>query len=236
MNKNIILQFALAGSIVSFFILGCSHTHTYVLNKKSKTSFISQLNKNATKNKGEIITQNQEKIKAKNIQVSNDTVFGEALEVPGMYEVALSDVQRITIKQPKSRANGFLYGTLAGFAIGGAIGLMSGNDPPEQFFRMSAGQKALGLGTVFGLGGGIIGVIFGAPGEQDTFILDETNIPAKYYLLKDVQILSETELTVQIKWQENTVWLDKAEITISKQDDRTDIRIPDEIYRQKFGK
>ncbi len=125
MNMHSVLPTALMITII-----GCSSTQTFVWNKGPQTDFISQLNKRAAGNEGEIITKGRSRIEARNIQIRSDTVFGEAFEAPEMYELPINKVQKIAVTQPKSRANGLLYGTLAGFAIGGAIGLISGDDPP----------------------------------------------------------------------------------------------------------
>jgi len=54
-------------------------------------------------------------------------------------------------------------------AVGGAtLGFMSGDDPPGTFLAFSAGEKALMVGSVFGVAGGVLGAAAGAisPGQK----------------------------------------------------------------------
>jgi hypothetical protein len=221
--------------IGGFFILGCSHTHTYVLNKKSKTSFVSQLNTKGSGNKGQIITKNRKRVETENIRVGNDSVFGEFYNSSKSYAIGFNDVKRILISKPRSRANDGFYGFIAGFTVGGVIGLLSGDDGSQGIGPggPGAGQKAVILGFLFGSLGAVIGGS-GPNVEENIFIFDETTTQPKHYLLKDVLILDETETSIQIKWQESTVWLVKDKIKIIKKDNGIDIRVPDEIYREKF--
>lgn len=239
LKGKVIMKVKFISFIVSLFlIIGCSHS--YVLTKESKSDFESLFNKRASGKKGEIITKDNKRIKAKNIQVSNDTAFWKSLYVPKMYKVALNEVQKILVTGPHPRAKGLIYGALIGFAIGGTIGLISGDDPSAGQIPwiegpgLYADEKAVILGTVFGLTGGMIGAI-AAPTVQDEFIIDEKT-SRKYYLLRDVQISDETETSIQIQWQGKMVWLNKSEVIIRRIDDGADIRIPVEIYRNKFGK
>jgi hypothetical protein len=63
-------------------------------------------------------------------------------------------------------------------AVGGAtLGFMSGDDPPGTFLAFSAGDKALMLGSMFGVAGGVLGAAAGAisPGQKwERLILQPT--------------------------------------------------------------
>lgn len=219
--------------ILSFIILGCSNN--YFLNRKSPDSFIDQLDKEkASADKIEITTSDQKKIMVKDIQVVKDTIFGEDLNYYKIYKIGFDEIQTIKIKGRPSATKGFFLGFLIGSPIGFATGMIGGDK--NQFF--DRGWRVLIAGSSLGLIGGIIGAISGtAAGEQYIFYFNRrSKISPQYYVLNSIQILNETESTIQIKWQEKLVWLEKSKITIIKQDDRTDIRIPEELYRNKFSK
>ena len=62
---------------------------------------------------------------------------------------------------------GARIGALAGFIAGVAIGMAAGDDDPDQWFAMTAGEKALYAGTGLGLLGTGIGAGIGAASRVD---------------------------------------------------------------------
>jgi hypothetical protein len=214
--------------ILSFIILGCSNN--YFLNRKSPDSFIDQLDKEkASADKIEITTSDQKKIMVKDIQVVKDTIFGEDLNYYKIYKIGFDEIQTIKIKGRPSATKGFFLGFLIGSPIGISIGMIGGG--------IEGGVAGLILAPTLGIIGGIIGSISGGVGQQYVFYFNNRGkISPQYYVLNSVQILNETESTIQIKWHENVVWLEKSKIKIIKTDDGTDIRIPEAIYKEKFSK
>lgn len=84
----------------------------------------------------------------------------------GNYEVTkiyIQDIDKIKTCRTKNIGRGVLIGAVSGIAIGGIIGLVSGDDPPNTFMGMTAGEKALGAGVllrgVCAVTGGLIGTI-----------------------------------------------------------------------------
>lgn len=55
-----------------------------------------------------------------------------------------------------------MIGTLSGFVVGGAIGLISGADPPDSFFRFTAGENAILNGILLAFVGADIGGVIGS--------------------------------------------------------------------------
>ena len=77
-------------------------------------------------------------------------------------KINVNNINTITCREKGSTGKGMLRGALFGFAIGGAIGLMSGNEELEigkyKGTILSGKQKAL----YFGIGAGLTGAIIGA--------------------------------------------------------------------------
>lgn len=219
--------------IAAFFILGCSHT--YVVDKKSTNEFMMKVNKKTKKKRGLIQTKSGKKYIAKEITITVDSSSWIDTKTMSFEKRANSELYKIVIND---RAKGSVFGFLGGFAIGFAIGYAGGDDPPGGFAPgFSAEEKGRMTGAILGLFGGIGGAILG---NVDQIRFSERIIKSpipdlKYYLLRDVRILDETEKQIQIQWRERTVWLEKTKIIIIKQDDGSNIRIPVTMYKEKFG-
>jgi len=66
---------------------------------------------------------------------------------------------------------------------GGLIGLVSGDDPPGTFFRLTAEDKAVMFGSSLTVYGGIIGGLIGSKkkkfpinGSQDNFLMYKNDL------------------------------------------------------------
>jgi hypothetical protein len=57
---------------------------------------------------------------------------------------------------------GVATGALIGVGTGALIGLISGDDPKDQWFSMTAGEKALAGAIIFGSAGAVIGGVIAA--------------------------------------------------------------------------
>jgi hypothetical protein len=58
----------------------------------------------------------------------------------------------------------------------------------------------------------------------------------RYTTLEDPEILRDTEKAIQIKWNEQKVWLPKSQITIRQKDgELLSITIPDWLFNKKFA-
>ena len=83
---------------------------------------------------------------------------------PSMFpltEVTVFDIESIKIHRPNRIIRGALNGVIIGFAIGAIAGLADGSDPQEEWFSMTAGQKAVLGGIAMGVFGGAAGALVG---------------------------------------------------------------------------
>lgn len=79
-----------------------------------------------------------------------------------LVEFQIKNIETIKLRKNKKIGNGILIGAITGLAVGGLIGLISGDDPPEQWFAYTAGEKAIIIGTTFAIGGAGIGAALGS--------------------------------------------------------------------------
>jgi hypothetical protein len=78
-------------------------------------------------------------------------------------------VQRLQLSLGRHSAagKGAALGFLIGAMTGAVAGLAQGDDPPDSFVRLTAGQKGLVLGVVGGGAGALLGVIIGASSQTE---------------------------------------------------------------------
>jgi len=107
-------------------------------------------------------------IKDSSILVSSSLViqdyYKDRFEVTNLH---INNIETIKTRRKNSIGTGALIGAAAGFAVGGLIGLASGDDPPcPQYswfcFRFTAQEKALGAGALLAVPGTVIGAVFGS--------------------------------------------------------------------------
>jgi hypothetical protein len=204
--------------------MGCSQK--YVLNKKSSGRLVKHLIRESTGKKTEITTVDGKKIMVGNIQVVNDTVLAEDLDYYKIFRLGFDEIHGIEIEGHSGVGQGIAIGSLIGLSIGLAA---EGSD--SYFSPIGTILSAALFGTL----GGIIGTT-SRNGTQYIFNFSNREPAPKYFLLKGVQILDETESSIQVKWQDKLIWIEKSRITILKQDDQVSLRVPNEIYRQKFAR
>ena len=85
-------------------------------------------------------------------------------------EYKYNDINTVNLKRHNSVGRGALFGGLIGLGTGALLGLASGDDPKEDWFAMTAGEKALGLGISMGTMGAIVGLIIGAVAHKKFII------------------------------------------------------------------
>ena len=85
------------------------------------------------------------------------------------------DIKSITYRRKGATGRTILAGTAIGFVTGAIIGLASGDDDPNSWFRISAGEKALAGGFLLGITGAIVGTIAGLVSNKRFVILGERN-------------------------------------------------------------
>ncbi len=103
-------------------------------------------------------------IKDSSILVSNSLVIRDYSA--GSFETAnlhINDIETIKVRRKNRIGRGVLFGALGGFALGGIIGLASGDDPDDcVFFCASAGEKALIAGIPLSITGAGLGALIGS--------------------------------------------------------------------------
>ncbi len=101
-------------------------------------------------------------IKDSSILVSS-TIFFKDYSKGRMVNLHINNIETIKIRRIDRAGKGVLIGAITGFAVGGSIGIISGDDPPTQhLLRFSAGQKALMYGCPLAFGGAVIGGLIGS--------------------------------------------------------------------------
>ncbi len=90
------------------------------------------------------------------------------------YSMDALQINTIALKKKNAGLEGVLIGLVAGAAVGAIIGFASGDDPPEEWIALTAGEKAFGLGLLGGSTGALIGVIAGALSKK-VFIIGGKN-------------------------------------------------------------
>ncbi len=78
------------------------------------------------------------------------------------------NINTVKIYRKGSVGRGLLIGFLSGALTGIAYGIISGDDDPNQWFAMTAGEKAFGGAVVFGAAGSLTGLIIGLIHKQFT--------------------------------------------------------------------
>lgn len=99
-----------------------------------------------------------------------------AINEKDLINIHYGNIEVVRLKRKGSFGRGMLQGALIGFATGAITGLIMGDDPPcspsqQDFFglgnafceafRITAGQKAVGIGSAGAVGGALIGGIIG---------------------------------------------------------------------------
>lgn len=138
--------------LVLFCGLNSLKAQDTIQKKKIYRTWIS-LNNESNKIRGFLYEANDS-----SILVSRSLVIkGYSPDRSKMVNLNIINIETIKIRKNNNVGKGFLFGTLTGFALGGLIGLISGDDPPEDWFAFTAGEKAILLGVPFGVIGAILG-------------------------------------------------------------------------------
>ena len=97
--------------------------------------------------------------------------FHDTAAREGIRSFAYQDLKFVTIHKRGGTGTAVLIGAFIGFATGAIVGYASGDDPQNQWFALTAGQKAGALGTFGGVIGAITGLIVGVAAHR-TFEID----------------------------------------------------------------
>jgi hypothetical protein len=95
------------------------------------------------------------------------------------------NIERISFIKKSKFWGGAGTGALIGAGTGIILGLASGDDPPNQWFSMTAGEKALFAGLFLGATGAVTGGFFGAAqGVDDIFWIGGKDTLYEMHLMK----------------------------------------------------
>jgi len=131
--------------------------------------------KDGAQEKGELIAVKQNSI----LLLGYSSRADVSIDVP--------DIKTIRIEGKSRVWTGLGYGFLIGGGVGAGIGLLSGNDT-SGWFRFTAGGKAVLLGIMFGVAGGIIGLVAGGlTGIDQTIQIEGKSDAAVQALLMDLK-------------------------------------------------
>ena len=100
-----------------------------------------------------------EKQVARVVDVRSDSLFLQVTPAETL-AVARAGLTRLDVSTGRRRrtGRGATVGSLIGASSGVIIGFASGDDPPNSFWQMSAGEKA----AIAGVGLGVVGLLVGA--------------------------------------------------------------------------
>jgi len=109
-------------------------------------------------------------IKDSSILVSSSVVIHDySTDRFEMVELHINNIETIKNRRNNNIGKGVLIGAITGFAVGGLIGLISGDDPPCTaglacifYPSLSAEEKALMAGVPLAVGGAGIGALIGS--------------------------------------------------------------------------
>ncbi|HET7899252.1 MAG TPA: hypothetical protein VFL47_16310 [Flavisolibacter sp.] len=86
------------------------------------------------------------------------------------HAVDMAKLAMIKFRKKGAPGRGALIGAVVGIGIGAGIGFASGDDPPDQWFSFTAGEKAASLALLGVVLGTPIGAIIGS--NSETFQID----------------------------------------------------------------
>lgn len=176
----------------------------------------------------------RETLEADSVVTAGDSITvwldGNASQVP------LSSVAGFSTRSTGAGiVQGLGIGILAGAAFGALVGFADGDDPSGQFLSFTAGEKALLLGTGFGIMGAVTGAIVGGIIGQRTdyklprdFMLPPDPSEPRVIIIVPALELEDEEL-VTFVWKGKVVWLRKETLTIEKVPEGYSITMPPSV-------
>jgi len=103
------------------------------------------------------------KIRCVLYKVKDSSILVTNIENGESQEIYIRDIQKIKIRKKNSIGKGALIGSVSGLVLGGAIGLIEGDDPPDQWIMSyTAEEKAVGYGVLLTPIGAGVGVLIGS--------------------------------------------------------------------------
>jgi hypothetical protein len=87
---------------------------------------------------------------------------GQKIGESSQADISYKDIHLVKVRRKGSIGTGILLGAVGGFVVGGLIGFIEGDDPPQQLFAFTAEEKAIMYGLPLAACGGALGAIPGA--------------------------------------------------------------------------
>lgn len=146
-------------AITALCFLNSVHAQGTIQKNKIYRTWI-ELNREPFKTKGALY-----ELKDSSILVSNSLVIQDySTDRFETVKLHINDIETVKIRRKGRIGRGVLFGALGGFALGGIIGLASGDDDPNDcvFFCLSAGDKALLAGIPLSITGAGLGALIGS--------------------------------------------------------------------------
>lgn len=161
-------------AILSILIANVSHaqevqdlTKGYQFQKDNAYKTWITINPDQSKLKGFLYDKNDSSVIIrggfKNFKEINPAEFtyDDLKNLPLEYSsIPFSNIDVMKARRKGRVGRGVLIGALTGLAIGGLIGVISGDDPPDTYMALTAGEKALILGMpLAAIGAGVGGLL-----------------------------------------------------------------------------
>jgi hypothetical protein len=96
--------------------------------------------------------------------------FHDTTRSGGLRSFAYRDIDVVSTYRRKTLWSSMGIGFAVGAAAGAIAGFASGDDPNDQWFALTAGEKAIGVGALGGIAGTITGLIIGVAGHKTFYI------------------------------------------------------------------
>jgi hypothetical protein len=94
---------------------------------------------------------------------SQEITYDDLLNLPLDYSsIPITNIDKMKARKKGRVGRGVFIGALTGFAVGGLIGAISGDDPPDTYMALTAGEKALILGMPLAAVGAGVGGLLGS--------------------------------------------------------------------------
>jgi hypothetical protein len=97
--------------------------------------------------------------------------FHDTAAHSGIRSFGYRDLQYVTVHRRGGIGRSVLIGLAIGAATGAIAGFASGDDPKDQIFALTAGEKGLAVGIFGGTVGAITGLIIGVAAHR-TFVIN----------------------------------------------------------------
>jgi hypothetical protein len=151
-----------ASILLMVFVCGCSSTR--LMNDGSKSDHCAEINRMAKGKTGRIALMDGNRISAKDISVTHDSVYWPCAGKAPICAVPTADIREISFT---NRAGGTIRGFLFGIPSGFALAAVRIRIDPDSYRETSKLWYACNLGVM----GGAVGMIYGSIfGKKEKFV------------------------------------------------------------------